>query len=303
MWICEFGISLSLMNLACTIVIVSYNCRQALQTCLLTLTSGGDSPPILIVDNASTDGTTEMIARDFPTIQLLQNTKNHGFAAGCNQGIRACASDFILLLNPDTMLRPATLRKLTDTMRAHPDIGACGPRVLNTDGTLQPSCRRFPTLGAMVCDELGLGRLFPHSRRLAKYRMNGWHHDETRQVDQLMGSCLLLRRAALEHIGLLDERFFLYFEEVDLCQRLYQTGWRVVFVADVTVTHLGGESSKTDPRNSLGHRYSSLFAFYRKHYPRWKLPVLRLFVQIAALARVIGGQREYWPVARYAWKL
>jgi GT2 family glycosyltransferase len=291
------------MNLLCTVVIVSYNCRQALQTCLLTLTSAGEPPPILVVDNGSTDGTAEMIARDFPAVQLLQNTRNHGFAAACNQGIRACASDFILLLNPDTMLRPATLQKLTDTMRAQPNIGACGPRVLNTEGSLQPSCRRFPTLGAMVCDELGLSRLFPHSRRLAKYRMHGWEHDETRDVDQLMGSCLLLRRTALEQIGLLDERFFLYFEEVDLCLRLWQTGWRVVFVADPTVTHLGGESSRTDPRNALGHRYRSLFAFYRKHYPAWQLPILRLVVQIAAVARAVGGQRDYRPIARYAWKL
>ena len=285
-----------------TIVIVSYNCRQALQTCLLTLTSAGDPPPILVVDNASSDGTAEMIARDFPTVQLIQNTRNHGFAAACNQGIRACASDFVLLLNPDTMVKPNTLQKLADTMRAQPTIGACGPRVFNTDGSLQPSCRRFPTLGTMVCDELGLGRLFPHSR-FAGYRMNGWQHDTTRDVDQLMGSCLLLRRTMLEQIGLLDERFFLYFEEVDLCLRLWRTGWRAVFVADATVTHLGGECSKTDPRNALGHRYSSLFAFYRKHYPKWHLPVLRLFVQIAALARVLGGQREYRPVARYAWKL
>ena len=167
------------MNLACTIVIVSYNCREALQACLLKLTAEGDTPPILVVDNASTDGTIEMVARDFPTVGLIQNTKNLGFAAACNQGIRACISDFILLLNPDTMLKLATLQKLTDTMRAQPNIGACGPRILNTDGSLQPSCRRFPTLGAMVCDELGLGRLFPHSRRLAKYRMHGWEHNET----------------------------------------------------------------------------------------------------------------------------
>ena len=285
-----------------TIVIVSYNCRQPLQACLLKLTAEADPPPILVVDNAFTDGTAEMIARDFPTVQLIQNTKNHGFASACNQGIRACASDFILLLNPDTMLKRATLQKLTDTMRAQPNIGACGPRVLNTDGSLQPSCRRFPALGAMVCDELGLGRLFPHSR-FAKYRMNGWEHDKTRDVDQLMGSCLLLRRTMLEHIGLLDERFFLYFEEVDLCWRMRQTGWRVLFVADAVVTHLGGESSKADPRNALGHRYRSLFAFYRKHYPAWQLPILRLVVQIAAVARAVGGQRDYWPIARYAWKL
>jgi GT2 family glycosyltransferase len=296
------GFPPGLMNLFCTIVIVSYNCRHALQACLLKLTAEGDTPPIIVVDNASTDGTAEMIAGDFPEVQLIQNTQNHGFAAACNQGIRACASDFILLLNPDTLLKRATLQKLAHTMRADPTIGACGPRVLNTDCSLQSSCRRFPTLGALICDELGLGRLFPHSR-FARYQMSGWQHDETRHVAQLRGSCLLLRRTMLEHIGLLDERFFLYFEEVDLCLRLQQTGWRAVFVADSSVTHLGGESSRIDPRNALGHRYRSLFAFYRKHYPAWQLPTLRFVVQIAALARVVCGQRDYWPIAKYAWKL
>ncbi len=291
------------MNLACTIVIVSFDCRAALQTCLLKLIAEGDTPPIIVVDNASTDGTVEMIAGDFPTVTLIENAENRGFAAACNQGIRACVSDFVLLLNPDTLLKRATLQKLLDTMRAQPNIGACGPRVLNTDGSLQPSCRRFPSLGAMIWDELGLSRLFPHSRRLARYRMSGWQHDETRDVDQLMGSCMLLRRSTLEHIGLLDERFFLYFEEVDLCQRLYQAGWRVAFVADAAVTHLGGECSKSDPRNALGHRYSSLFTFYRKHYPKWQLPILRFVVQMAAFARALCGQRDYWPVARHAWKL
>jgi len=291
------------MNPICTIVIVSYNSRQPLQECLRKLTTEKDPYPVIVVDNASTDGTAETVARDFSVAGLIKNSKNLGFAAGCNQGIRACTSDFILLLNPDTLLERDALQKLVDLMRAQPDVGACGPRILNPDGSLQPSCRQFPTLGAMITDELGFGRLFPHSRRLAKYRMHGWEHNETATVDQLMGACLLLRRSALEHLGLLDERFFLYFEEVDLCLRLQQAGWRVVFVADAMVTHLGGESSKTDPRNALGHRYRSLFTFYRKHYPKWQSPILRLTIQIAALARVLAGRRDYWPVAKYAWKL
>ena len=286
-----------------TAVIVSYNSRDALRQCLHKLTTPGNSAPIIVVDNASTDGSAEMVAQDFPTVELIKNARNKGFAAACNQGIRACATAFILLLNPDTLLERAELQKLQDFMGSQPDVGACGPRVLNVDGTLQPSCRAFPTLGAMVCDELGFSRLFPHSRHLASYRLSGWEHDETSDVDQLMGSCLLLRRTALEHLGLLDERFFLYFEEVDLCWRMWQAGWRVMFIADATVTHLGGESSKTDRRNALGHRYRSLFAFYRKHYSRWQLSILRLVVQVAALARVAAGNREYWPVAKYAWNL
>jgi GT2 family glycosyltransferase len=286
-----------------TIVIVSYNCREALRECLHKLTASSAAVPIIVVDNASTDGSAEMVTAYFPTIELIKNAQNRGFAVACNQGIRASATPFILLLNPDTLLERAELQKLQDFMASHPNVGACGPRILNVDGTLQPSCRAFPTLGAIACDELGLSRLFPHSRRLAGYRLSGWEHTETSDVDQLMGSCVLLRHMALEHLGLLDERFFLYFEEVDLCWRMWQTNWRVVFIADATVTHLGGESSKADRRNALGHRYRSLFAFYRKHYPRWQLPVLRLVVQVAALARVAVGKREYWPVAKYAWKL
>jgi hypothetical protein len=289
--------------LSVTAVVVSYNCRDALRDCLHKLTTPSNSVPIIVVDNASADGSAEMVAQDFPTVELIKNARNRGFAAACNQGIRACATAFILLLNPDTLLERAELQKLQNFIGSQPNVGACGPRVLNADGTLQPSCRAFPTFGAMICDELGLSRLFPHSRRFASYRLSGWEHDQTSDVDQLMGSCLLVRRMALEHLGLLDERFFLYFEEVDLCRRMWQTGWRVSFIADATVTHLGGNSSNADRRNALGHRYRSLFAFYRKHYPRWQLPILRLVVQVAALARVAVGKREYWPVAKYAWKL
>ena len=212
------------MNEQVSIVVVSYNCREALQTCLLKLIAENPGLPIIVVDNASTDGTIEMLTRDFPMVRPCKNTRNIGFAAACNQGIRGCATDFILLLNPDTLMGRAALRRLYDVLRAQPNMGAVGPRILHTDGSLQPSCRRFPTLSAISFDELGLGRLFPHSRRLAKYRMRGWEHKETRDVDQLMGSCLLLRRTMLEHVGLLDERFFLYFEEVDLCLRMQRTG-------------------------------------------------------------------------------
>jgi len=291
------------MSQSCTIIIVSYNCRDALRECLRKLTKQTDVPPIIVVDNASADGSAEMVTRDFPAAELIRNARNYGFAAACNQGIGASNTDFILLLNPDTLLDRVELQKLLEAMTSRPEVGACGPRILNVDGSLQPSCRRFPTLWAMVCDELGLGRLFPHSRLFAKYRMSGWAHDETREVDQLMGSCLLLRHMALESVGPLDERFFLYFEEVDLCWRLWQAGWRVLFVADATVTHVGGASSKTNRPVALHHRYRSLFAFYRKHYPQWQLPILKAAVQIATLARVALKQREYWPVATNVWKM
>jgi GT2 family glycosyltransferase len=291
------------VNSETTIVIVSYNCHDALSQCLSALTMRDDCPPIIVVDNASVDDTIVMVPRDFSNVQLIKNAENLGFAVACNQGIRACTTAFILFLNPDTLLMQVELEKLLAAISARPNVGACGPRILNVDGSLQPSCRRFPTLGAITSDELGLGRLFPHSRIFATYRMSGWKHDETCEVDQLMGSCLLLRRAALDHCSLLDERFFLYFEEVDLCWRLWQAGWHVLFVADATVTHLGGQSSKTDRSRAISYRYQSLFAFYRKHCIRWQLLVLKMVVQVATLARAVGGQREYRAIAMSVWTL
>jgi GT2 family glycosyltransferase len=276
------------------IVIVSFNCREPLRQCLSGLQVGGTLSRVVVIDNASTDGTAEMIRQDFSSALLVANAENRGFAAACNQGIRATTEEFVLLLNPDTLPEATGLRALLQTMIDQPTIGACGPRILNPDGTLQRSCRRFPTLGVILCAELGWQE---------PYRMSGWAHDTTREVDQLMGSCLLLRRAALEQVGLLDERFFLYFEEVDLCWRLKRAGWRVLFVSQASVVHLGGQSSAADRSAALRHRYRSLFEFYRKHFPRWQLPLLRGAVQLGALLRALTGKKDYWVIVREAWKL
>jgi GT2 family glycosyltransferase len=280
------------VNLPVAIIIVSYNCREPLRACLRSLQTGKHT--IVVVDNASADNTTEMLRREFPSVTLIENPENHGFAAACNQGVRATDEPFVLLLNPDTIVELSALLRLLQVMRERPDVGACGPRILNPDGTLQPSCRRFPTLGTMLLAELGWRR---------RYLMRDWQHDDTREVDQLMGSCLLLRREALEQVGLLDERFFLYFEEVDLCWRLKQAGWRVLFVHDATIIHSAGASTKTAPQPNLVHRYRSLFEFYRKHFPRWQLLALKMGVFIGTVARSIRVERDYWAVARRVWKL
>ena len=277
-----------------TIVIVGYNCCEPLRQCLSRLQASGAMPRVIVIDNASADSSAAMVRKEFPSVQLIANAENRGFAAGCNQGIRATTGDFVLLLNPDTLPDPAELEKLVQTLIAQPAVGACGPRILNPDGSLQPSCRRFPTLGIMICAELGWR---------GRYHMSDWRHDSTRDVDQLMGSCLLLRRAALEQVGLLDERFFVYFEEVDLCWRLKQAGWRVLFVGEAGLTHLGGQSSSADRQCSLLHRYRSLFEFYRKHFPRWHLVPLKCAAQLGAMLRMLIGQREYGAIAKKVWSL
>ena len=258
------------MNLA--IVIVSFNCRKNLRQCLASLPTAH----IVVVDNASTDGGAAMAH--------IVNDTNRGFAAACNQAISATTEPFLLLLNPDTVNPP--VQQLLDFMEANPDVGACGPRIINPDGSAQVSCRRFPTWWRMALAELGLRRFY-------------YVAHPGRDVEQLMGSCLMLRHAAVEQVGLFDERFFLYFEEVDLCLRLRQAGWHVAYVPDATVTHAGGASSRTVRAEALRHRYCSLFAFYRKYYPAWQLLVLKCAVQLGTALR----RSDYTSIAREVWRL
>jgi GT2 family glycosyltransferase len=215
----------------------------------------------------------------------------------------------ILLLNPDVLITGVVVQRMLEVMSARPDVGACGPRILNSDGSLQPSCRRFPTLPRLLLDELGFGKLFPHSRFFGGYRMTWWAHDEQREVDQLMGAALLLRRTALEQVGLLDERFFVYFEEVDLCLRLHRAGWKVLFVPTAQIVHHGGYSARQVLTEATLYRYRSMCAFYRKHYPPWHLTTLKTTITAAAILRVIlysfrpAKRAAFAAVLRRIWSL
>ncbi len=256
---------------------------------------------VIVVDNASADGSAAMVRAEFPAVELIANTDNRGFAAACNQGIAASKEDFIFILNPDTLITTAALQTLLDVMQAEPRTGACGPRIVNPDGSLQPSCRRFPTLPRLLLDEFGLGKLFPHSKLFGGYRMTWWAHDQLREVDQLMGAALLLRRAALEQVGTFDERFFMYYEEVDLCLRLRDAGWKVLFVPAAEVMHHGGQSARQVLAEATLYRYRSLCAFYRKHYPAWHLAILKAAIGAAAMMRL--ALYTFQPAKRAAFGL
>ncbi|NQU11829.1 glycosyltransferase family 2 protein [bacterium] len=276
------------MTPSLAVVIVSFQCRDVLRNCLTSLRQTGLPLRVVVVDNASTDGSAAMVSTEFPQATVIANDENRGFAAACNQGIAATTEPLVLLLNPDTTIDAPGLGPLIQVMEQEPRVGACGPRILNPDGSLQPSCRRFPTLGRLLFDEFGLAKLWPRSRVFAAYRMTWWSHDTRREVDQLMGAALLLRRTALDEVGLLDERFFVYYEEVDLCLRLHQHGWSVVFVPEAAVTHQAGHSARQVLGPATLYRYRSLFAFYRKHYPGWHPPLLKLAVATAAVVRVVA---------------
>jgi len=276
-------------------VIVSWRSRDLLRRCLRAVVGQPEVAEIVVVDNASGDGTVEMVQGEFPSVRLIANEANLGFAAGNNQAIRATRSPFVLLLNPDAEVHAGALRAILDVFGKEERIGAVAAQLLLPDGTVQRSCRGFPEPAPVVAEALGLARLFPRSEALGAYRMRFWDHDSRRDVDQPMASALALRRAALDEAGLFDESFPLYFNDVDLCYRLKQAGWRIVFEPKARVTHHYGQSSTWQVRPSaILQSHRSLIRFYCKHYRGRICPCEYGLV-------VAGAWLTMWPRAGLAW--
>ncbi|MER3457620.1 MAG: glycosyltransferase family 2 protein, partial [Chloroflexota bacterium] len=222
-----------------SIIIVNWNTRDLLAACLESIERSLSSDDgagmklqaeIIVVDNGSTDGTVEMLRRDYPDVRLIENRHNVGFARANNQGLAASRGRYLLLLNTDAFLRGPALARLVRFMEEHPEAGVVGPRLYFGDGTLQHSCYAFPTLATEFYGAVGLDRLFPRSRLFGRYRLGYWDMRDVREVDVVMGACLMARREVFEQIGGLDERFFMYSEEVDWCYRARQAGWRIYYV-------------------------------------------------------------------------
>jgi len=277
------------------VCIVTWRSRDLLRGCLASVVGQPEVAEIVVADNASGDGTVEMVRDEFPAVRLIANDTNVGFAAASNQALRATKSSFVLLLNPDTELRAGTLGVLLDVFSEHERIGAVAAQLLLPDGSIQHSCRSFPEPAALFYDAAGLARLFPNSKTVARYRMSYWGHDSRREVDQPMASALALRRSALEEVGTFDESFPLYFNDVDLCYRLRQGGWRIVFEPKARVTHYYGQSSTWRVRpQGIIQSHHSLIRFYRKHY------AARICL-CEYLAVVSGAWLTMWPRAAAEW--
>ncbi|MBN2138819.1 MAG: glycosyltransferase [Sedimentisphaerales bacterium] len=258
-------------DLMLSIIVVSWNVKQDLADCIRSISQ---NPPdcryeIIVVDNASTDGSAEMVAKEFPSVTLISNEDNRGFAAANNIGIRQARGRYVLLLNPDTVVHAGSLDTLITFMENHNDVGACGPKLLNSDGTIQPSARKFPTLRALL-HRYTILRILPLFRRqYRKWLMTDFTHDRRKNVDQVMGAALMVRRSVLENVGLMDEDFFMYYEEVDLCCRIKKAGWRIVFVPDAVITHTGGRSIGQIRIRKRIMTLRSVMLFLRKHRGRY----------------------------------
>jgi len=268
-----------------SVVIVNWNTCKLLEKCLVSVFS---NPPdqefeVWIVDNASTDQSVPMVRETFPRVNLIINDTNLGFSGANNQAIRRCKGEYVLLLNPDTEVRSNALDFLIDTMENHPEVGGAGAKILNPDGTLQISCYPEPTLSRELWRLFQLDRV----RHYGSYDFVAWNPDHSREVDVIQGACLILRTRALEEVGLLDEDYFMYTEEVDLCFRLRKAHWRLVWVPQANVVHYGGQATQQVATEMFLELYRSKILYFYKHHGWLSASLYKLIVFAATLARLI----------------
>jgi GT2 family glycosyltransferase len=276
-------------------VIISWNAREYLRECLQSIyaaTTGLDIE-VIIVDNASSDGSAEMVRKDFQDAKLLQNMANAGFAQANNQGIRASRGRYLCLVNSDVNISRDAVRNFLRYMDGNPDVGIAGPKALNGDGSRQTTCRTVPTLKTSFFRALSLDTLFPHSKFFGGHFMTNWSYDETREVDILGGCFWMIRRRALEKVGLLDTRFFMYGEDMDFCHRFHTAGWKVVFYPGAVITHYGGGSSGNAPARFWVEMQRANLQYWIKHRSRGAVGVYYFLLLIDHAVRVSGFAARY----------
>lgn len=259
-----------------SIAIVNWNTSKLLEPCIESIFRHAPEFDfeVIVVDNASSDFDEAAVRARFPEVKLIVNGSNLGYARGNNQAIAESSGEYVLLLNPDTEFKDDSIARLVDFMRAHPDAAAAGCKLVRLDGTVDRSVRSFPEPWPIASELFGLSRLFPKSRLFGGYRMTWFGYDRESLVDQPMGSCLILSRKALDEIGVLDEDFPIFFNEVDWCYRAGLAGWKIYFTPSAEVIHHGASSTKQVRRQMRRESHRSLARFYRKHYRKKLFPLV-----------------------------
>jgi GT2 family glycosyltransferase len=250
------------------VCIVTFRACHLLQDCLNSLYKHTSiNIETIVVDNGSKDGVKKMLEEYYPQVQLIENTNNAGYTQPMNQALRQACGRYLLQLNPDTLILPDALDNLVAFMDDHPDIGICGPKVLNRDLTLQKPCRRGEsTPWAVISYFTGLANLFPNSVFFGQYLMSYLNEDQTHPVAGVAGSCMMIRRQVVEKIGYLDEQFFAYQEDADYCLRARQTGFQVYYVPNAQIIHYGGMGgSRQQPYRSIFEWHRSYFLYFQKN--------------------------------------
>jgi N-acetylglucosaminyl-diphospho-decaprenol L-rhamnosyltransferase len=276
-------------RLQVSVIIVSWNVVDEVLACLSALVdaSKGVSLDITVVDNASHDGTADAVGRAFRHVRVIANHENVGFARACNQGIRQTRGPYVLLINPDCLIAADACQRMVAYLTSHPQVGVVGPRVRRADGSDDlRSPRRLPTLWSDLCDRSRLAEFFPRSRLFAWHHLPAWDRSTSGEVEGLSGACLMLSRRALDAVGLLDEGFFLFGEDADLCLRLRRAGWQVHYTGSAVVVHQGGASMRQVSDRVALWALASRQRFFRKHRSRLYALMHRVLNAFLAIAKM-----------------
>ena len=270
---------MSMADFKLSITICSWNTKEDLDKCLQSLEAIHSEAPfeVIVFDNNSADGSPDMVMDKFPWVHLIRSSRNFGFTGGQNLALSNRKSGDALLLNSDTIVHPGAIRTLIEYAQRHKDVGIIGPRLLNTDGSLQYSCRRFPNPLAALFRNTIFGRLFPNNKYTREYLMTDLPHDKTTEVDWVSGAALYAREDFMRQCGLLDEEYFMFSEDVDWCWRAWNAGYKVVYLPQAVITHAIGRSTDKAPNRMIGGFHRSMFRFYVKNMAKKINPVLRPF--------------------------
>lgn len=304
-----------------SVIILNWNTAALLRQCLRSIqcSRAGIDLEVLVIDNASEDASRDVVEREFPWVRLMVNKRNMGFGAGNNRGIPETTGRYLLFLNSDTIVGEKALDRLVQFADQNPDAAIIGPKLLNQDGSLQYSCRRFPNLATGLFRNTPLGRMLRKNRFNADYLMQEWDHSTERDVDWVSGAALLARRTAVEQLGGFDEEYYMYCEDVDLCWRVHhlplpaelsstavQAGaasppgarcWRVVYFPGCAITHFTGKSSDKAPTRMTYEFHRSQYLFYKKHYrqttPVWVRPLIPAGIGLRAVGQMCRYRYHY----------
>lgn len=273
-----------------SVIIVNLNTRQLLEDSLRSVL-GQDIPGIevMVIDNGSTDGSAEMVQSKFPAVRIVKNERNEGFAKPNNVGMRQTAGKYVFLLNSDTVVKPGAIKTLVSFLDAHPDVGACGVRLVYPDGRLQKSVKGFPTLWTHFCDMTALDKVFSGTTLFGRGEQAYFDYTRTQDVDHVMAAALLVRREVLTTTGLFDERFSIYYNDMDWCYRMKKSGWKISYVQDAEVVHHLGRTIGELNRGLeyLDELYDNTMLFYQKHYGRKAVVIYRLFLAMGFVPRTL----------------
>ena len=297
-----------------SIIIVAWNVRDLLRDCLESVyrETKGIEFEVIYVDNGSKDGSVEMVQKQFPQARIIQNSDNKGFIRANNQGIEIATGRYVLLLNSDTIVLDNAIAKTLGFADQHPDAAVVGCRVLNPDRTLQQSCFRFYSTFNMLLDVTYLSRAFPEHPLFGRKIYGGWNYDTVREVDVVVGCFSLVRMAAIKQVGVMDERFFVYGDDIDWCRRFVKAGWKVLFTPAGQIIHYGGQNTKRDANRFSLQLHGAVLINVKTHYDWLTFTGCRLLTACYLLLRVPywvlkaatragEGKRTAWNSAKTCW--